>query len=195
LEEVRRVIDPQRGGRLMGISIVLAKGRVIFIGDTNITELPDADDLMQIAMQAARTARRFGVEPKVAFTSYSTFGNPPGERMEKVRDAVAQLSRREDIDFEFDGEMSPDVALDPDARLLYPFSRLSEPANVLIMPAIHSASISTKLLATLGGATVIGPLLCGLDQSVQIAPLNAPVSDIVTFATMAAYNISPRPVR
>jgi malate dehydrogenase (oxaloacetate-decarboxylating)(NADP+) len=195
LEEVRRVIDPQRGGRLMGISIVLAKGRVIFIGDTNITEMPDADDLVQIAMQAARTARRFGVEPKLAFTSYSTFGNPPGERMEKVRNAVALLSRREDIDFEFDGEMSPDVALDPDARLLYPFSRLSEPANVLIMPAIHSASISTKLLAALGGATVLGPLLCGLDQSVQIAPLNASVSDIVTFATMAAYNLSPRPLR
>jgi malate dehydrogenase (oxaloacetate-decarboxylating)(NADP+) len=195
LAEVRRVIDPARGGRMIGASIILAKGRVIFIADTNITELPDAGELAQIAMQAARAARRFGVEPKVAFVSYSTFGNPPGERMEKVRDAVSILDRREDVDFEYEGEMSPDVALNPDARALYPFSRLSEPANVLIMPAIHSASISTKLLATLGDATVIGPLLIGLEESVQIAPLNAAVSEIVTFAAMAAYNLSPKPAK
>ncbi|MES1203427.1 MAG: phosphate acyltransferase, partial [Pseudomonadota bacterium] len=195
LAEVRRVIDPVRGGRMIGASIVLAKGRVIFIADTNITELPDASELAQIAMQAARAARRFGVEPKLAFVSYSTFGNPPGERMEKVRDAVSILDRREDVDFEYEGEMSPDVALNPDARALYPFSRLSEPANVLIMPAIHSASIATKLLATLGDATVIGPLLIGLEESVQIAPLNAAVSEIVTFAAMAAYNLSPKPAK
>jgi malate dehydrogenase (oxaloacetate-decarboxylating)(NADP+) len=190
--EVRRVIDPARNARVIGASIILAKGRVIFIADTNITEMPGSEDLAQIAVQAARAARRFGVEPRVAFVSYSTFGNPPGERMEKVRDAVAILDRREDIDFEYEGEMSPDVALNPDARTLFPFSRLSEPANVLVMPAIHSASISTKLLATLGDATVIGPLLIGLEESVQIAPLNAAVSEIVTFATMAAYNLSPK---
>jgi malate dehydrogenase (oxaloacetate-decarboxylating)(NADP+) len=195
LAEVRRVIDPARGGRMIGASIILAKGRVIFIADTNITELPDAGELAQIAIQAARAARRFGVEPKVAFVSYSTFGNPPGERMEKVRDAVSILDRREDVDFEYEGEMSPDVALNPDARALFPFSRLSEPANVLIMPAIHSASISTKLLATLGDATVIGPLLIGLEESVQIAPLNAAVSEIVTFAAMAAYDLSPKPAK
>ena len=193
LEEVRRVIDTQRSSRLIGVSIVLAKGRVIFIGDTNITEMPGSEDLAQIAMQAARAARRFGIEPKLAFVSYSTYGNPPGERMEKVRDAVSILGRRDDVDFEFDGEMSPDVALDPDARALYPFSRLTEPANVLIMPAIHSASISTKLLATLGGATVIGPLMTGFEHSVQITRLNATVSEIVTFATMAAYNLTPKP--
>jgi malate dehydrogenase (oxaloacetate-decarboxylating)(NADP+) len=113
--------------------------------------------------------------------------------MERVREAVSILSRREDIDFEFDGEMSPDVALNPDVRTLYPFSRLTEPANVLVMPAIHSAAISTKLLATLGGATVIGPVLIGLEASVQIAQLNAPVSEIVTLATMAAFNLSPPP--
>jgi malate dehydrogenase (oxaloacetate-decarboxylating)(NADP+) len=193
--EVRRVIDPARNSRVIGASIILAKGRVIFIADTNITEMPGSEDLAQIAIQAARAARRFGVDPKVAFVSYSTFGNPPGERMEKVRDAVAILDRREDIDFEYEGEMSPDVALNPDARTLFPFSRLSEPANVLVMPAIHSASISTKLLATLGDATVIGPLLIGLEESVQIAPLNAAVSEIVTFATMAAYNLSPKPAK
>ncbi|HWA20944.1 MAG TPA: NADP-dependent malic enzyme [Caulobacterales bacterium] len=195
LAEVRRVIDPVRGGRMIGASIILAKGRVIFIADTNITELPDAGELAQIAIQAARAARRFGVEPKLAFVSYSTFGNPPGERMEKVRDAVSILDRREDVDFEYEGEMSPDLALNPDARALYPFSRLSEPANVLIMPAIHSASIATKLLAALGDATVIGPLMIGLEESVQIAPLNAAVSEIVTFAAMAAYNLSPKPAK
>jgi malate dehydrogenase (oxaloacetate-decarboxylating)(NADP+) len=115
--------------------------------------------------------------------------------MEKVRDAVSILDRREDVDFEYEGEMSPDLALNPDARALYPFSRLSEPANVLIMPAIHSASIATKLLAALGDATVIGPLMIGLEESVQIAPLNAAVSEIVTFAAMAAYNLSPKPAK
>jgi malate dehydrogenase (oxaloacetate-decarboxylating)(NADP+) len=193
MSEVRRVIDPMRGGRLIGASIIVSKGRAIFIADTNITEMPGAEDLAQIAIQAARAARRFGVDPKVAFISYSTFGNPPGERMEKVREAVSLLDRREDIDFEYDGEMSPDVALREDSRILYPFSRLTGPANVLIMPAIHSASISTKLLATLGGATVIGPVLIGMESSVQITPLNATVSDIVTLATMAAFNLSPAP--
>jgi malate dehydrogenase (oxaloacetate-decarboxylating)(NADP+) len=195
ITDVTRVLDPIRGGRLIGVSIVISKGRVIFIADTSVTEMPEAQDLAQIAMQAAVAARRFGIEPKLAFISYSNFGNPPGERMEKVREAVSMLSRREDVDFEYDGEMSPDVALNPDARVLYPFSRLKEPANVLIMPAIHSASISTKLLATLGGATVIGPVLIGLEASVQIAQLSAPVSEIVTLATMAAFNLSPPPAK
>ena len=190
LEEIRRVIDPARGARVMGMSIVLAKGRMIFIADTNITELPESNELADIAIGAAHAARRFGVEPKLAFLSYSTFGNPAGERMEKVRDAVAILDRREDIDFVYEGEMAADVALNPDSHRLYPFSRLKESANVLIMPAFHSASISTKLLATLGGATVIGPILLGLEQSIQIAPLGATVSDIVTLATIAAYDLS-----
>jgi malate dehydrogenase (oxaloacetate-decarboxylating)(NADP+) len=193
LEDIQRVIDPARFQRVIGMSIVLAKGRTIFIADTNITELPEADELAQIAVQAAKAARRFGVEPKLAFISYSTFGNPAGERMEKMRDAVSLLDRREDVDFVYEGEMSVEVALNPEAHRLYPFSRLTEPANVLIMPAIHSASISTKLLATLGGATVIGPLLIGLDASIQIAPLSATVSDLVTLATMAAYDLNPKP--
>ncbi len=188
LEDVRRVLDPARGGRMIGMSIVLSRGRTIFIADTNIAEFPDAAELAQIAIQAAAGARRYGVTPRVAFVSHSTFGNPRMERSEKIRDAVTLLDRREDLDFEYEGEMSPEVALNPDARRLFPFSRLSEPANVLIMPAIHSASISTNLLAVLGGATVIGPVLLGLEAPVQIAPLGATVSDIVNFAAIAAFD-------
>jgi malate dehydrogenase (oxaloacetate-decarboxylating)(NADP+) len=192
LEDARRVIDPQRGAKLMGMSIVLSKGRTIFIADTNVTEFPTPEELAQFAIQTAQVARGFGVTPRVAFMSHSTFGNPRLDRAEKVRDAVSILDRREDIDFEYDGEMSPEVALIPESHRLYPFSRLTDVANILIMPAMHSASISTKLLASLGGATVIGPLLVGLDAPIQIAPLGAPVSDIVTYATMAAFDINPK---
>ncbi|MEJ0058283.1 MAG: NADP-dependent malic enzyme [Terricaulis sp.] len=187
LEDVRRVIDPVRGERVMGMSIVLSKGRTLFIADTTVAEFPIASELAQIAIQAAAAARRFGATPRVAFLSHSTFGNPRSDRADKVREAVSILDRREDVDFEYEGEMNPDVALSADARKLYPFSRLSEPANVLIMPAIHSASISTSLLATIGGATVIGPVLMGLERQIQIAPLGATVSDIVNFAKVAAF--------
>jgi len=193
LEDARRAIDPQRGCKLMGMSIVLSKGRTIFIADTNVTEFPNPEELAQFALQTARVARGFGVTPRVAFMSHSTFGNPRLDRAEKVRDAVAILDRREDIDFEYDGEMSPEVALMPEQHRLYPFSRLSDVANILIMPAMHSASISTKILASLGGATVIGPLLVGLDKPVQIAPLGSSVSDIVTYATMAAFDVNLKP--
>jgi malate dehydrogenase (oxaloacetate-decarboxylating)(NADP+) len=187
LEDVRRVIDPVRGERVMGMSIVLSKGRTLFIADTTVAEFPVAAELAQIAIQAAAAARRFGATPRVAFLSHSTFGNPRSDRADKVREAVSILDRREDVDFEYEGEMNPDVALSPDARKLYPFSRLSDVANVLIMPAIHSASISTSLLATIGGATVIGPVLMGLERQIQIAPLGATVSDIVNFAKVAAF--------
>jgi malate dehydrogenase (oxaloacetate-decarboxylating)(NADP+) len=175
----------------MGMSIVLSRGRTIFIADTSVAEFPEPHELAQIAVQAATAARRFGVTPRVAFVSHSTFGNPRGERADRVREAVSILDRREEIDFEYEGEMNPDVALNAGAQGLYPFSRLTAPANVLVMPAIHSASISTNLLATLGGATVIGPLLLGLEAPVQIAPLGATVSDIVTCATMAAFDVLP----
>ena len=188
LEEVLRVIDPSPGGRVMGMSIVLAKGHTLFIADTNVTEMPDADDLVEIAIEAAHAVRHLGFEPRVAFMSYSTFGNPPGERSEKVRDAVAMLDEMDGIDFEYEGEMPPEVALDMAQRANYPFMRLTGPANVLIMPAIHSASISTKLVQALGEATVVGPILLGLSRSVQICPLSASVSKILTMATMAAYS-------
>jgi malate dehydrogenase (oxaloacetate-decarboxylating)(NADP+) len=187
LEEVTRVIDPTPGGRVIGMSIVLAKGRTLFIADTNVTEMPEADDLVEIACQAARAVRGLGYEPRVAFLSYSSFGDPMGERAQKVRAAVAKLDARSDIDFEYEGEMPPELALDPAAREAYPFMRLSDSANVLIMPAIHSASISTKLLQTLGSATVVGPILVGLSKSVQICPLSASVSRILMMAQMAAF--------
>ncbi|MEO8813513.1 MAG: NADP-dependent malic enzyme [Caulobacteraceae bacterium] len=188
LEEVRRVIDPAPGGRVMGMSIVLAKHHTLFVADTNVTEMPEAEDLVEIACEAARTVRRLGFTPRLAFMSYSAFGNPMGERSEKVREAVATLDGRGDIDFEYEGEMPPELALDPEARANYPFMRLTAPANVLIMPAIHSASISTKLLQALGGATVVGPILVGLSRSVQICPLSASVSKILMMAQMAAYD-------
>lgn len=186
LEEILRVIDPSPDGRVIGMSVLLAKGRTLFIADTNVTEMPDADELVEIACEAARAVRTLGYPPRIAFLSYSTFGNPMGQRAEKVREAVAMLDEM-DVDFEYEGELPPDLALDTSKWANYPFMRLSGPANVLVMPAIHSAAISTLLVQELGGATVIGPLLLGLEKSVQIAPLGASVSKILQMATLAAY--------
>ncbi|TAJ65790.1 NADP-dependent malic enzyme [Brevundimonas sp.] len=185
LKEVRRVLDVKE--RMIGLSILLAKGRTLFVADTSIHELPNAEELAEIAIQAADTVRKLGKTPRVAFLSYSTFGNPPGDRGEKVREAIRILDQR-GVDFEYEGEMPPELALDPEARAAYPFMRLSGHANVLVMPAIHSASISTRLVQSLGGATVIGPLLVGLEKSVQIVSLGASVSEIITAATFAAYD-------
>ncbi len=187
LSDVLKAIDPARGERIMGMSIVLMKGRTLFVADTAVAEFPDAQELAQITLQSAAMARQFGATPRVALLSHSNFGNPLMERSEKIRDAVSLLDRREELDFEYEGEMNVDVALNPNMRELYPFSRLSEPANVLVMPALHSASIATSLLTTAGGATVIGPVLTGLAKPIQIAPLGGTVSDIVTYATLAAF--------
>jgi malate dehydrogenase (oxaloacetate-decarboxylating)(NADP+) len=191
LREVMLAIDPMPRAKPIGLSVLLAKGQTLFIADTSVTEMPDADDLARIAVQAAGAAKRLGFTPRVAFVAYSTFGRPMGERSEKCRDAVALLDRMEEIDFEYEGEMSIEVALSSDAKRLYPFSRLSGPANVLVMPAIHSARISTQLVESLGGATVLGPMMVGLRQPVQICSLSAPVSEIVTLATLAAYDVNP----
>ncbi|WP_309604348.1 phosphate acyltransferase, partial [Phenylobacterium sp.] len=188
LEEVLNVIDPASDGRVIGMSAVMAKGRTLFIADTNVTEMPEAADRVEIAIEAARAVRTLGYEPRVAFMSYSTFGNPMGLRSEKVREAVAMLDELDGVDFEYEGEMPPELALEPEARGNYPFMRLSGPANVLIMPAIHSAAISTQLIQSLGGATVIGPILLGLDRAVQICPLSASVSKILHMATFCAYD-------
>jgi malate dehydrogenase (oxaloacetate-decarboxylating)(NADP+) len=188
LDDIQLAIDPRTDVRPIGISIVIGKQGPMIIADTSVTEMPGAQDLAEIALSAAKAAQRLGFTPKLAFLSYSTFGNPPGERMEKVRDAVAILDKMTDVGFEYDGEMAVDVALNPEARRLYPFCRLSGPANVLVMPAIHSAAISTKMAAALGGATVIGPLLVGLKSSIQIAQLDATAQDIVNLAAFAAYN-------
>ncbi|MDZ4691158.1 NADP-dependent malic enzyme [Terricaulis sp.] len=187
LDDVLKAIDPARSERVMGMSILLMKGRTLFVADTAVAEFPDAPELAQITLQSAAMARQFGAVPRVALLSHSTFGNPKMERSEKIRDAVSLLDRREDIDFEYEGEMNVDVALHSNIRELYPFSRLSEAANVLVMPALHSSSIATSLLATAGGATVIGPILTGLAKPIQIAPLGGAVSDIVTYATLAAF--------
>lgn len=188
LEEVRRVIDDRPGHRLIGVSIAITRGRTVLIADTAITEMPTAQELSEIAIEAAGVARRLGYEPKVAMLAFSTFGHPAGERSEKVREAVSILDGQR-VDFEYDGEMAADVALNRDLMAQYPFCRLTGPANVLVMPAFHSASISTKMLQELGGATVIGPLLVGLDKPVQIVPLGAKDSDIVNMAALAAFNI------
>ena len=188
LEEVLRVIDPAPGGRIMGMSIVLSKGRTLFIADTNVTEMPEAEELVEIACEAARTVRRLGFTPRVAFMSYSAFGNPMGERSDKVREAVAMLDARGDVGLRIRGRDAAGAGARSRARgTNYPFMRLTGPANVLIMPAIHSASISTKLVQALGEATVVGPILLGLSKSVQICPLSASVSKILKMAQMAAY--------
>ncbi len=188
LSDVLQAIDQSADIRPIGVSIIIGKTGPILIADTSVTEMPGAEDLAEIALSAAKAAKKLGFTPKVAFLSYSTFGNPPGERMAKVRDAVALLDAKGDVGFEYDGEMAVDVALNPEARRLYPFCRLTGPANVLVMPAIHSAAISTKIAATLGGVTVLGPLLVGLKSSVQIAQLDATAQDIVNLAAFAAYN-------
>ena len=183
------VLDPIPGQAVIGMSMVINRGRTVFIADTSVTELPQGEDLANIAIEAARAVRSLGFSPRVAFLSYSTFGNPMGERGEKVREAVALLDSMQNIDFEYEGDMSADVALNTSHKILYPFSRLTGPANVLVMPAIHAASISTKLLESMSRATVIGPMLLGLEKPVQIASLGATVGDIVNLATIAAFDV------
>ncbi len=191
LSDIRLVLDPAPGGRIIGLSIALAKGRTLIIADTNAIEFPDALDLAEIAEGAAHAAARLGLSPRVAFLSYSTFGNPPGERTTKVQRAVEILAER-GVSFEYEGELAADIALDPDHHEVYPFSRLSDAANVLVMPAVHSASIATRLLKAAGGATVIEGLLIGLEKSVQIARVGSPVSDIVNLAGMASFDLTRR---
>lgn len=188
LNDVLNVIDAKPGHKLIGASLVLARGRTVVVADTAITEMPDAEDIAAIAVEAAGFARRLGYEPRVALLAYSTFGHPMGERSAKVIDAVKILDSRH-TGFEYDGEMAADVALNKDLLAQYPFSRLKDTANVLVMPAFHSASISTKMMQTIGGSTVIGPLLVGLDRSVQIMPLGAKDSEIVNMAALAAFSV------
>jgi malate dehydrogenase (oxaloacetate-decarboxylating)(NADP+) len=187
LEDVRRVIDAKPGHRVIGASIVLSRGRTVIVADTAVHDMPNAEQIADIAEESAGFARRMGYEPRVAMLAYSTFGHPAGERSERVQEAVKILDRRR-VDFEYDGEMAADVALNPRLMQQYPFCRLSAPANVLVMPAFHSASISTRMLQELGGSTVVGPLLVGLNKPVQIVSLNAKDSDIVNMAAIAAFN-------
>jgi malate dehydrogenase (oxaloacetate-decarboxylating)(NADP+) len=184
-EQVRQVIDPLPARRVFGLTIIVAHGRTVFLADTTVTEEPTAVELADIAIQAAAKAREMGHEPRVALLSFSTFGNPPSPRTQRIRDAVQHLDSRR-VDFEYDGEMAVDIALDPALLALYPFCRLKGPANVLIMPELHSANIAAKLLQKMGGGTAIGPVLVGLAKPVQIVPIGSTVSDLVNMAALAA---------
>jgi malate dehydrogenase (oxaloacetate-decarboxylating)(NADP+) len=188
LRQVRRVIDPMGDRSPFGIHILHSKDRTIFMADTSVTERPTAEQLAAIAEDTAAVARRMGHEPRVAFMSYSTFGNPSGTFVDHVRGAVKLLDERK-VDFEYEGEMAPDVALNPELSRVYPFSRLSAPANVLIMPGLQSANLSAKLLGELGADSVIGPMLVGMEFPLQVASMTASSSDLVTLAVLAASGI------
>jgi malate dehydrogenase (oxaloacetate-decarboxylating)(NADP+) len=187
--ELRRVIDPEPGRTPFGIHVMVGQSHTVFIADTTVNERPDANELADIAEQTAQVARRMGHEPRVAFLSYSTFGNPEGKWLESMREAVTELDRRQ-VGFEYEGEMAPDVALNPRQLANYPFARLSGPANVLIMPGLQSANISAKLLRELGGDDMIGPMLIGMEKPVQIAPMTSTAGDLVTLAVLAAGGIA-----
>ncbi|MCC6006597.1 MAG: NADP-dependent malic enzyme [Rhodobacteraceae bacterium] len=174
---------PEHGAA--GVTALLHRGRLVLVADTLVHEWPDAEDLATIAEQAARVARALGMVPRVAFVSFSTFGHPVSERAEKMHHAPDILDAR-GVDFEYDGEMSVDVALDPEAMAHYPFCRLTGPANILVVPARHSASISVKLMQQMAGATVIGPILTGVDRPIQICSTTSTSNDILNMAVMAA---------
>ena len=187
-DDLSRVIDPQPGHILAGLSVLVVRGRTVFIADTTVHERPEPEQLVDIAIQAAAKARQMGHEPRVALLSFSNFGQPMRDRAQHVRDAVAMLDAR-GVDFEYDGEMSAEVALDYDLmRRLYPFCRLSGPANVLIMPALHAANIGAKMLQKMAGGTLIGPLLLGMEKPAQVVQMGATVNDLVTAAAMAAHD-------
>ena len=187
LEKINKVIDPRPGEILFGLNMIVNKGKTVFIGDTSVHEYPSSEQLAEIAISAARVVRLFGFDPKVAFLSHSTFGQPITNRTRHIRDAVEILKNKK-VDFKFDGDMQPDVALNEEYAELYPFSEIVGNANILIMPGQHSAAISYKIMKTLGDAKVIGPLLIGLGQPIEIAPLRSSTSEILNLASVAAYS-------
>ena len=189
LNSVRRVIAPLPGKTPFGIHILVGKTHTVFMADTTVTERPTAQELADIAAGTAAVARRMGHEPRVAFLSYSTFGNPAGEWIGNVRDAVRLLDSCQP-EFEYEGELAADVALSPAMRNHYPFSRLTGPANVLVLPGLQSANISAKLLKELGGDAVIGPMLIGMERPVQIASMTSTASDLLTLAVLSAGGIA-----
>ncbi len=189
MRQIYRVIDPVAGKTPFGIHLLVGQSHTVFIADTTVNERPTAEQLADFAEQTAAVARRMGHEPRVAFLSYSNFGNPKGEWLDNIRDAVTVLDGRK-VGFEYEGEMAPDVALNPKQLANYPFARLSGPANVLIMPGLQSAHISAKLLRELGGDSVIGPMLIGMEKPVQVAPMTSTASELVTLAVLAAGGIA-----
>jgi malate dehydrogenase (oxaloacetate-decarboxylating)(NADP+) len=193
LDGLRMAIDPEPGGVLFGLTLMLSRvSGTVFVADTAIHERPDAPTLAAIASRSARAARRLGHEPRVAFLSFSTFGDPKGVIPGSIRDAVKLLDEQ-GADFEHDGEMGADVALDPELRArLYPFCRLTGPANVLVMPGLHAAHILTKAVPRLTSSTTIGPLLMGMGKAVQIVPVDANVNQLIDMACLAAHAAIPR---
>jgi malate dehydrogenase (oxaloacetate-decarboxylating)(NADP+) len=188
MDGINHVFDARAQDGAVGVSVLLHKGRILLIADTLVHEWPEPEDLADIAVQAAGVARDLGLEPRVAFVSFSTFGYPISERASKMHKAPEVLDAR-GVDFEYEGEMTVDVALNPAAAAAYPFSRLRGPANILVVPARHSASISVKLMQEMAGATVIGPILTGVPQPIQIASTTATVNDILNLAVMAACRV------
>ncbi|HEY1722649.1 MAG TPA: NADP-dependent malic enzyme [Magnetospirillaceae bacterium] len=185
-DDIRRVIDPEPGQLVFGITILVSRSRTVFIADTVALETPTPPQLADIACQTAAKARRLGHEPRVALLSYANFGNPPNLNSERVHQAVDILDQR-GVDFEYDGEMAADVALDRELLALYPFCRLTAPANILVMPGLYSANIAAKLLQKLGGGTVIGPVITGLAKPVQITTMDASTTDMVNMAVLACH--------
>jgi len=188
LDRINHVFDASAESKAAGITALLHNGRIVFVADTLVHEWPNEEDLADIADQAATVAKNMGLEPRVAFVSFSTFGYPVSERAEKMHQAAGVLDKR-GVDFEYEGEMTVDVALNPKAQQAYPFSRLTGPANILVVPARHSASISVKLMQEMGGATVIGPILAGVGGSIQICSSNSTANDILNMAMLAACKV------
>ena len=187
LEKITKVVDPRSGEIMFGLNLVVNRGKTIFICDTSVIEYPDANQLAEMAISAARVVRLFGFDPKVAFLSHSTFGEPATDRTKRISDAV-KILKKKNVDFKFDGEMQPDVALEEMYKELYPFSEIVGNSNVLIMPSQHSAAISYKMIKSMSRAKVIGPLLIGLGLPIEIAPLRSSTSEIINLASIASYS-------
>ena len=189
LDKVTQVIKSRPGEIMFGLNMVVSKGKTIFVGDTSVHEYPSSEELAEIAISAARVVKLFGFVPKVAFVSHSTFGQPLTSRTKHIKKAV-EILKNKNVDFDFDGDMQPDVALNEEYKELYPFSSIVGNANILIMPGQHSAAISYKMMKSLGETKVIGPLLIGLGQPIEIAPLRSSTSEIINLASVAAYSAS-----
>ena len=187
IEKLKKVVDPRSGEEIFGMTMINSKGKTVLVADTNVKDFPSAERLANVSKSCVRVARLFGFDPKVAFLSHSTFGKPISKNTKHVRDAI-EILKKEKVDFDFDGEMQPDVALNPMYQEVYPFSKIVGKANILIMPALHSAAISTKLMKEYGGAKLIGPLLIGLGLPIEVAPLRSSTSDILNLASVAAYS-------
>ena len=187
IEKLKKVTDPRPGEEIFGMTMITLKGKTILVADTNVQDFPSPERLVKVSKSCVRVARLFGFDPKVAFLSHSTFGKPISKNTKHVRDAI-ELLKKEKVDFDFDGEMQPDVALNPVYKEIYPFSKIVGNANILIMPALHSAAISTKLMKVFGGGKLIGPLLIGLGSPIEVAPLRASTSEILNLASIAAYS-------